>query len=114
MTPGNDRKSIVTFALIALLVLGMACINFTTLATARAGQRAREVALRKVLGATRTQLVVQFLGESILVVLIAMLIALALVELAVGPLGHFLGIGLTVGYLGPDGILLPAVALVPI
>ena len=67
MTPGNDRRTIVTFAIIALLILGMACVNFTNLATARASQRAREVALRKVLGANRQQLVTQFLGESVLI-----------------------------------------------
>ena len=53
MTPGNDRAPIATFAIVALLILGMACVNFTNLATARASQRAREVALRKVLGANR-------------------------------------------------------------
>ena len=46
MTPSNDRATIATFAVVALLILGMACVNFTNLATARASQRAREVALR--------------------------------------------------------------------
>ena len=64
MTPGNDRRTITTFAIIAMLILGMAVVNFTNLATARAGQRAREVALRKVLGATRKQLIVQFVADS--------------------------------------------------
>ena len=81
MTPGNDRQTIVTFTIIAFLILGMACVNFTNLATARASQRAREVALRKVLGANRKQLITQFLGESVLIAAIAMLLALALVEL---------------------------------
>ena len=45
MTPGNDRTTIITFAVIAALVLAMACVNFVNLATARACQRAREVAL---------------------------------------------------------------------
>jgi putative ABC transport system permease protein len=85
MTPGNDRRSITTFAIIAVLILGMAIVNFTNLATARASQRAREVALRKVLGATRKQLIVQFVAESILISAVAMLLALALAELLVRP-----------------------------
>src|SRR3546814_1612485 len=78
MSVGNDRTTIITFAVIALLILGMAVVNFTNLATARASQRAREVALRKVLGATRRQLIMQFIGESIIVSVVAMLIALAM------------------------------------
>ena len=79
MTPGNDMGTISTFTIIAFLILGMACVNFTNLATARAGQRAREVALRKVLGANRKQLITQFLAESVLIAGIAMVLALALV-----------------------------------
>ena len=90
MTPGNDRRTIAIFAIIALLILGMACVNFTNLATARASQRAREVALRKVLGANRKQLVTQFLAELMLIAGIAMLLALALVELLLPPLAAFL------------------------
>ena len=61
MRPGNDRRTVATFAIVAVLILIMACINFVNLSTARAGQRAREVALRKVVGASRRQLIVQFL-----------------------------------------------------
>jgi len=111
MTPGNDRRTITTFAIIALLILGMAVVNFTNLATARASQRAREVALRKVLGATRKQLIVQFVAESILISAVAMLLALALVELLVKPFAAFLDADLVLNYLGRDGVLLPAVAL---
>jgi putative ABC transport system permease protein len=111
MTPGNDRRSIATFAVIAILILGMAVVNFTNLATARASQRAREVALRKVLGATRRQLVVQFVAESILISAVAMLLALALVELLVRPFAAFLDADLALSYFGRDGVLLPAVAL---
>jgi putative ABC transport system permease protein len=112
MTPGNDRRTIITFAVIALLILGMAVVNFTNLATARASQRAREVALRKVLGANRRQLIVQFIGESVLISIISMLIALALVELLLPAFAAFLKAEMEIGYLGTDGILLPVIALV--
>jgi len=111
MTPTNDPKTIATFALVALLILGMACINFTNLSTARAGQRAREVALRKVMGASRGQLIAQFLGESLLVALIAMVAALAIVELTLPALSGFLDAGLTMRYFGSGGIFGPVVAL---
>jgi putative ABC transport system permease protein len=112
MTPGNDQRTITTFAIIALLILGMAVVNFTNLATARASQRAREVALRKVLGANRKQLIVQFVGESILISAASMLAALALVELLVKPFAAFLDADLSVHYFGKEGILLPVIALV--
>jgi len=112
ITPGNDRKSIATFAIIALLILGMAVVNFTNLATARASQRAREVALRKVLGANRKQLIVQFVGESILISAASMLLALALVELLVKPFAAFLEADLQLHYFGANGVLLPAIGLV--
>ncbi len=108
---GSDERTVLTFAVVALMILAMACINFTNLATARASQRAREVALRKVLGATRRQLILQFLGESILVASIATLIALALAELALAPLNAFLDSAMEIHYFGSGGILLPVVAL---
>jgi putative ABC transport system permease protein len=111
MTPGNDARSIATFAIIALLILGMAIVNFTNLATARASQRAREVALRKVLGATRRQLIVQFVAESILISAVAMLLALALAELLVRPFAAFLDADIALSYFGADGVLLPAIGL---
>jgi putative ABC transport system permease protein len=89
----------------------MAVVNFTNLATARASQRAREVALRKVLGATRHQLIVQFVAESILISAVAMLLALALVELLVKPFAAFLDSDITLSYFGKDGVLLPAIGL---
>ena len=111
MTPGNDVRTITTFAIIALLILGMAVVNFTNLATARASQRAREVALRKVLGATRRQLIVQFISESVLISAASMLLALALVELLVKPFAAFLDADLGLSYFGTHGILLPAIGL---
>ncbi|HKP33164.1 MAG TPA: ABC transporter permease [Sphingomicrobium sp.] len=110
-TPGNDKRTITTFAIIALLILGMAVVNFTNLATARASQRAREVALRKVLGATRRQLIVQFVAESVLISAASMLLALALVELLIRPFAAFLDAGLELSYFGRGGVLWPAIVL---
>lgn len=112
MTPGNDNATVTTFAVIAMLVLGMACVNFVNLATARASQRAREVALRKVLGASPRQLIVQFVGESVLVTLISLLVAFTAVELILPFFNHFLDADIQLHYLGSNGVLLPGIALV--
>ncbi len=111
MAPMNDRRTIVTFTIIAFLILGMACVNFTNLATARASQRAREVALRKVLGANRRQLMTQFLTESVLIAGISMLLALAMAELLLPALSNFLDADLRMTYFGTDGMLLPILLL---
>jgi putative ABC transport system permease protein len=83
--PAGDATIVATFSAVALLILLIACINFTNLATARASLRAREVALRKVLGARRGQLIAQFLGESLLLSALAMILAMGVVA-AVLPL----------------------------
>ena len=111
MRPGNDPGSIATFAVVAMMILAMACVNFINLATARASQRAREVALRKVLGANRRQLIVQFLTESMVVVAIAMLIAVALAELVLPGLSRFLEADLRLSYWGEGGLLPAMVGL---
>ncbi|MFT7286004.1 MAG: putative ABC transport system permease protein [Halieaceae bacterium] len=81
LRPLGDITMVYAFIGITLLVLIIASVNFMNLSTARASKRAREVALRKVLGATRGQIAMQFLGEAIAVAFIALLLALALVEL---------------------------------
>jgi putative ABC transport system permease protein len=64
-------KNIITFGIITIFILSIACINYINLTTSRAMQRAREVGMRKVLGATRRQLMVQFLLESVLITSVA-------------------------------------------
>ncbi len=76
----NLRTNIYIFAAIALLILFIACVNFVNLTTARATKRAKEVGVRKVLGANKQALIRQFLGESILLTLMALAVALFLVE----------------------------------
>jgi putative ABC transport system permease protein len=112
MRAGNDRTTIATFSIIALLILAMAVVNFTNLATARASQRAREVALRKVLGASRKQLIVQFIGESVLISVVAMMIALALVELLLPSFAAFVEAEIEIAYWGTSGLGLPILLLV--
>jgi putative ABC transport system permease protein len=112
MAPGNDETTILTFTVVAFLILFMAAVNFTNLATARASQRAREVALRKVLGANRRQLIAQFLGESMLLTTIAMLVALAATEVLLPLLANFLDASFTMRYFGEDGLIVPIFLLV--
>jgi putative ABC transport system permease protein len=112
MAPGNDSRTIVTFTTVALIVLAMACMNFTNLATARASQRAREVALRKVLGANRRQLIAQFIGESTVLAIVSMLVALAAVELLLPSLSQFLDADLRLQYFGASGVLPSVLGLV--
>jgi putative ABC transport system permease protein len=71
-------KNLTIFAAISIFVLLIGCINFMNLETARGADRAREVGLRKVVGAQRTSLIKQFLGESLLTVTLAMVLALLL------------------------------------
>ena len=75
----GDIRYIIIFSLTAFLVLVIACINFMNLATARSGNRAREVGMRKVSGAYRTDILRQFLSESVLYALVAFVLALGMV-----------------------------------
>lgn len=77
----GDIKYVVIFSLIAFFILLNACINFMNLTTARSGRRAKEIGMRKVVGARRRQLIRQFFGESILLAFISLIFALGLVYL---------------------------------
>ena len=82
LEPNGDIRFVVLYTLIAFLIPLIACINFVNLATARSAMRAREVGVRKAMGANRTQLLGQFLGEAIVMAAIAMVISVILVQFA--------------------------------
>lgn len=77
----GDKTMVITFASVAILVLIIASINFMNLSTAKATKRAREVAMRKILGATRAQVALQFLAEAVAISVSALFFALVAVEL---------------------------------
>jgi len=87
----SDFVYIQIFSAVGLIVLLIAIFNFINLATARAIERAREVGVRKAIGAFRKQLVIQFLGESLLMTILAVLIALILLQLFLPLLNNITG-----------------------
>lgn len=76
---GGDINYIYIFGIVAVFMLVIACINYMNLATARSVNRAREVGVRKVMGSQRRQLIAQFITESVVIALIAMLISIVLI-----------------------------------
>jgi putative ABC transport system permease protein len=99
MVPPGSPVMLYGLGVIGLLILLVACFNFTNLATGRAALRAREIALRKCAGARRGQLVFQFLGEAVLTSLLALVVALSLAEIVMPAFASFLGRPLTFRYL---------------
>ena len=101
----GSRTNLYVFASIAFLILLIASINFINLSTARSAKRAREVGMRKVLGAQRGQLIRQFLGESVLLSVLALLLAVALVEVLLPVFNYLIDQELTANYI-TNGLLL--------
>lgn len=110
--PTGDRTYLYIFSAIGLFVLVVACINFMNLATARSFRRAREVGVRKVLGAHRGQLVRQFLGESLVLVFVGFGLAIGLVEVFLPTFSELANQDIAVDYRETAGYLLGITLLV--
>jgi putative ABC transport system permease protein len=87
----GDSSKIYLFGIIALFILLIACINFMNLSTARSSLRAKEIGVRKVMGADKKKLIVQFLSESMLFVGLAVLLAIVLADLALPLVNKLIG-----------------------
>jgi putative ABC transport system permease protein len=101
--PVSDPKYSLILGAIAVLILFVACINFVTLSIGRSLKRAKEVGVRKVVGAARKQLVTQFIGEAVLVASISMIIGVTMAVLSMQPFNNLSGKELIFPF---DGFLL--------
>jgi len=96
---GNgDITYVVILGLIAVFILFIACINFMNLYTVQSIRRAREIAVRKLSGANKRKIVIQFLGESLLILFVALSIAMILIELLLPGYNSFIGKHLEINY----------------
>ncbi len=111
MEPNGSIFYVYLFSVVAVLILVIACINFMNLSTARSADRAREVGMRKVMGANRRQLFVQFMGESFLMTFLGFSSALGLVYLVLPWFSDFVGKTLDFGFFGTGFMILALLGL---
>jgi putative ABC transport system permease protein len=95
---GGDIERIYLFMALAFGILLVACINFMNMATAKSERRAKEVGIKKTIGATRSSLVIQFLTEAMILTAVAVLIAVTIVEVTLPIFNNLLGIDIAIGY----------------
>ena len=111
--PPGDISRVVVFSLIAGFILLIACFNYMNLSTARATLRAKEIGVRKVIGAQRGEIILQFLSESVLLTTMALVLAMGATVLALPGLGRLAGVELSIGRLLRWEVLAP-LPLVPL
>jgi putative ABC transport system permease protein len=103
--PNVDKRIIDSLAVVAVLTLAIAILNYVNLATAQSALRAKEVAVRKALGATQRALMIQFLAEALITAFVSVLVGLAITELTLPLVNAAGGSNLALTYWGADGIL---------
>ncbi len=99
------------FSVMSLIVLLIACINFMNLSTARSEKRFKEIGIKKVVGSNRTQLIKQFLTESIVMAIMGIVLALFLVQAILPSINAMLGAHLTLSFTGKFIVIMMAIAL---
>ncbi len=109
--PTSDIIYVVLFSSIAILILVIACINYMNLATARASDRAKEVGMRKMLGAKKKELFYQFIGESGLVTFVALLLAVVFVEFLMPGFSALTERNLSIDYIANPIIIVGLISL---
>ncbi len=110
--PNGNIYYVYIFSIIAILILLIACVNFMNLSTARSANRAKEVGIRKVAGSTRTNLVIQFLTESVLLAFLSLILALGLSALLLPVFNQLAGKQMEVNTLLSSWFLPVLIALV--
>lgn len=111
MTPPGSWVTVYGIGIVGALILLVACFNFMNLATARASLRAREISLRKCVGASRKELMAQLLGESVLMALCALVLALVLVEILLPAFDRLLDRPIVFHYLADWRLLLMVIGI---
>jgi putative ABC transport system permease protein len=109
--PPGSWTTVYGLGLVGLVILLAACFNFTNLATARAMMRAREIGLRKCVGASRRQVATQFLGEAVVMAVVALVFAMAVVEILLPTYDTFLQRPITLSYFQDWPLLLIIVGI---
>ena len=99
LEPSSDKRYIIIFSLVAVLILVIASINYMNLATARSAKRSREVGLRKVVGSFKNQIIWQFLFESIVITLVSLVFAILIVELCLPYYNNLINNQLSLAYI---------------
>lgn len=108
----GDIRNVYIFSFLALVIIIIAVFNFVNLITVQSEKRAREIGMRKVMGAQRKDLVFQFIGESLLLAAMAFVFALFLNELLIGPFSRLLDENFQLAYWQQPGLLLTVLAFV--
>ena len=98
LEPSSDKRYIIIFSLVAVLILVIASINYMNLATARSAKRSREVGLRKVVGSLKSQIIWQFLFESLVITLVSLVFAILIGELCLPYFNKLINCQLSLAY----------------